>query len=112
MPYDLNGKALVAGQIAIGLSAVIGLTGIAGGIPPTIIDYMSGGTCEIVGIGGTAVGTGFTNLIPPLTVNSGYQLNAGDTAALYLQTTGTIYFISSGATSIIKFIQHRSADFS
>jgi hypothetical protein len=106
-----EGKALVAGVIAVGLSAVIGLTGIAGGIAPTILRYLSGGTCEIVGTGGTMVGTGFTGILPSVVAGSGYQIRAGD-PPLYINASGNMYFISSGATSLISFIQHRTADFS
>lgn len=110
-PQVEEGMAIVAGQMAVGLSAVIGLTTIAGQCAPVFIRYMSGGTLEIVGTGGTQSGTGFTALIPALTVGSGFQVRAGD-PALMLNTAGTVYFISSGATAVFSWMQFRSADYS
>lgn len=111
MAREADGKALVCGALQVGLSSIIGLTSIPGQLPYTVLRYLSGGTLEIVGIGGTQVGTGFTGLIPPATVGSGFQLRAGD-PPLYLDMSGTIYFLSSGATSIVSVIRHLSADYS
>jgi hypothetical protein len=106
-----EGKALVTGVITVGLSSIFGLTSIPGQIAPTILRWLNGGTCEIVGTGGTMNGTGFTMLLPALNVGSGFQLRSGD-PSLSLNTSGNIYFLSSGATTQVSFIQHRTADFS
>lgn len=106
-----HGNAIVCGQLNVGLSAVIGLTNIPGQCPPVLLRYLSGGTLEIVGTGGTQVGSGFTGILPSVAVGSGFQMRSGD-PAISVNTDGTIFFISSGATSIVSFIQHRSADYS
>src|SRR5438046_1778198 len=98
-----EGRALVTGQLQVGLSAVIGLTGIAGMCAPLILRYLKGGTLEIVGSGGTQVGTGFTGLVPALSVASGFQIQASD-PPLALNISGTVYFIASGATCIVGYI--------
>ncbi len=110
MGRDNEARSLVCGQLAVGLSAVIGLTFIAGQMAPTVLRFISGGTCQLVGVGGTQVGTGFTNLVPALGPGQGYQFFSGD-AALILQSSGTLFFTSAGATSIIGFVQHRSPDY-
>lgn len=105
-----EGKALVCGQLAVGLSAVIGLTMIPGQVSPLLLRYLNGGTLEIVGTAGTMVGTGFTSVLPSLTPNTGFQVAAAGTV-LTLNVANTIYFISSGATSVVSYVQHRSQDF-
>lgn len=106
-----EGTAIVTGQFAVGLSAVIGLTLIAGQVAPTILRYLRGGTLEIVGTAGTMVGTGFSMVPSNLSPGSGFQIQAGD-PPLAVNCASTIYFISSGATSVFGYIQHRSADYS
>jgi hypothetical protein len=106
-----EGTAVVTGQFAVGLSAIFGLTLIAGQLAPTYIRWLSGGTLEIVGTAGTQMGSAFTGIIlNTISAGTGFQVRSGD-PALGLNCASTIYFIATGATAVFSYIQHRSPDY-
>ncbi len=112
MPRDF-GNALVTGTLFVGLSAIIGLTGIPGQVPPTYIQTVTpGATLEIIGLGGTAIGTGFTGGPVPRLGASGFFVVSGTTMQpLCLNMVGTVWFAATGATVAVQYLQHRSQDF-
>lgn len=89
-----NGKALSVGQLKVGLSAIIGLTLVAGAMGPLTLRQMSGGTLEI--LSGPTLST--TN-----TWGNGFWM--GPTTILSLNMSGTAYFVSAGSTAVVAYIQ-------
>lgn len=95
-----NGKALKAGKLNVGLSAIVGLTLSAGAMGPLHIKLFSGGTLEIVS--GPTLST---------TNTWGQGWHVGATSPLKINMAGTAYFVSAGATSVLDYIQCLSEGF-
>lgn len=87
---------IVAGPIAVGLSALIGITGIANQ-SALQIKYVSGGSLIVGGsacINGAALAVGGAN---------GYLM--GTTEIMSLNTSGTVWVTAKNATAIIHVVK-------
>jgi hypothetical protein len=84
-----------SGRLAVGLSGIFGLS-LVPGQQQVIVSYVSGSSlCEI---GGASLTWGQGYIIP-LIANS----------PLVINTTGTVYFATAGATTVIQYIKGVSA---
>lgn len=87
---------LLPQRINVGLSSLIGITGLPGQMSISL-QYLSGGTLEIVSLG-ASIGWGQGWIIPAQSIISA-------------DTSGTLWLASSGATTTIMVLRARSQGF-
>lgn len=83
--------SLVGSRLYVGTSVILGVTVIPGMLG-AVYKYAFGGSCEV---GGATLSWGI-----------GYMLGGGETVNANM--AGTIYFCSTGATSVIMMLRARS----
>lgn len=83
-------------RISVGLSALVGITGLPGQVALSL-QYLSGGTLEIASLG-ASVGWGAGWIIPASSIISG-------------DISGTIWLASSGTTTTVMVLRSRSQGF-
>lgn len=86
---------IVAGPVTVGLSALIGITGVSSQ-NALLIKYISGGSLVVGGatcINGSALAVGGAN---------GYLM--GTSEVLSMNTSGTVYLTAKGATAICHVV--------
>jgi hypothetical protein len=88
MARETIGQALSSKSFAVGLSTIIGLTGIVGQMGLHVESLTSGGTLEI---GGAS-----------LTWGQGFFLSSNVAQVRYFPVAGTVWFAATGATCVVN----------
>lgn len=96
MPSDLTAGDLLPQRVNVGLSALIGITGLPGQFSLSL-QYAAGGTLEIASLG-ASVGWGQGWLFPLNSIVS-------------IDISSTVWLASSGATSTVMVLRSRSHGF-
>ncbi len=85
--------SVITERVNVGLSAVIGITG-GPNVVSVTLEYLTGGTCELMGASTQAAGTGYL-------LGSGRDLTLGGPA--------TVFLLSAGATSTVMVLKSLNA---